>query len=212
VVSTAASSAPRAISAFQEDKSHKHAPFYAPIGFAFFALVISCFGSIGPTAGRCIFSLADLEMRQHESLLACQGLCTKGFTTCSPAPSCQNYHDPPPTQFDRRGQLNTMECRRCSRFQLKFRSRVQGNYCGSDLFKFINLVCISSMHGHQFRVHELCRSKIKINAHRILPQGLCMLITDSGLPMGQEEQIIESKLCQLLPSPCAIARKINPCS
>ena len=32
------------------------------------------FGSFGPTAVRCIFSLADLEMRQHESLLASQGL------------------------------------------------------------------------------------------------------------------------------------------
>ena len=51
--------------------------FPSGIGFAFFAFVVSCFGSFGPTvhtAVSCIFSLADLEMRQHESLLASQGL------------------------------------------------------------------------------------------------------------------------------------------
>ena len=51
----------------EQTKNRKHAPFYAPIGFAFFAFVVSCFGSFGPTAVRCIFSLADLELRQHES-------------------------------------------------------------------------------------------------------------------------------------------------
>ena len=58
----------------EQIKNRKHAEFYAPIGFAFFAFVVSCFGSFGPTAVRCIFSLADLELRQHESLLASQGL------------------------------------------------------------------------------------------------------------------------------------------
>lgn len=55
-------------------KDKKHADFYAPIGFAFFAFVVSCFGSFGPTAVRCLFSLADLELRHHDSLLARQGL------------------------------------------------------------------------------------------------------------------------------------------
>jgi hypothetical protein len=58
----------------EQIKNCKHAPFYAPIGFAFFAFVVSCFGSFGPTAVRCIFSLADLELLQDESLLASQGL------------------------------------------------------------------------------------------------------------------------------------------
>jgi hypothetical protein len=58
----------------EQIKNSKHADFYAPIGFAFFAFVVSCFGSFGPTAVRCIFSLADLELRQHESLLASQNL------------------------------------------------------------------------------------------------------------------------------------------
>ena len=35
---------------------------------------VSCFGSFGPTAVWCLFSLADLELRQHDSLLARQGL------------------------------------------------------------------------------------------------------------------------------------------
>ena len=58
----------------EQIKNRKHADFYAPIGFAFFAFVVSCFGSYGPTAVRCLFSLADLELRQHDSLLASQGL------------------------------------------------------------------------------------------------------------------------------------------
>ena len=58
----------------EQIKNRKHADFYAPIGFAFFPFVVSCFGSYGPTAVRCLFSLADLELRQHDSLLACQGL------------------------------------------------------------------------------------------------------------------------------------------
>ena len=57
----------------EQIKNRKHAPFYAPFGFAFFAFVVSCFGSFGPTAVRCIFSLADLELWQHESLLASPG-------------------------------------------------------------------------------------------------------------------------------------------
>ncbi len=40
----------------------------------FFAFVVSCFGSFGPTAVRCLFSLADLQLRQHDSILARQGL------------------------------------------------------------------------------------------------------------------------------------------
>ncbi len=48
--------------------------FLCPISFALFAFVVSCFGTFGPIAARCIFFLADLEMRQHESLLASQGL------------------------------------------------------------------------------------------------------------------------------------------
>jgi hypothetical protein len=55
-------------------KDRKHAAFYAPLGFSFFAFVVSCFGSLGPTAVRCLFSLADLELRQHDSSLARQGL------------------------------------------------------------------------------------------------------------------------------------------
>ncbi len=58
----------------EQIKNRKHADFYAPIGFTFFAFVVSCFGSYGPTAVRCLFSLADLELRQHDSLLARQGL------------------------------------------------------------------------------------------------------------------------------------------
>jgi hypothetical protein len=40
-------------------------------------------GSFGPTAFRCIFSLADLETRQHESLLARQGLPPLDPSACS---------------------------------------------------------------------------------------------------------------------------------
>ena len=58
----------------EQIKNRKHADFYAPIGFAFFAFVVSCFGSFGPTAVRCLFSLADLQLRQHDSVLARQGL------------------------------------------------------------------------------------------------------------------------------------------
>jgi hypothetical protein len=58
----------------EQIKNRKHADFYAPIGFAFFAFVVSCFGSFGPTAVRCLFSLADLELRQHDSQLARQCL------------------------------------------------------------------------------------------------------------------------------------------
>jgi hypothetical protein len=54
-------------------KDRKHAAFYAPLGFSFFAFVVSCFGSLGPTAVRCLFSLADLELRQHYSSLVRQG-------------------------------------------------------------------------------------------------------------------------------------------
>ncbi len=57
-----------------QNKNCKRAHFYAPSGFAFFAFAVSCFGSFGPTAVRCIFSMVDLEM--HESLLASQGLPT----------------------------------------------------------------------------------------------------------------------------------------
>ncbi len=53
------------------NKNRKHAEF---VGLAFFAFVVSCFGSYGPTAFRCLSSLADLELRQHDSLLARQGL------------------------------------------------------------------------------------------------------------------------------------------
>ena len=58
----------------EQIKNRKHADFYAPIGFAFFPFVVSCFGSFGPTAVRCLFSLADLELRQHDSQLARQRL------------------------------------------------------------------------------------------------------------------------------------------
>ena len=58
----------------EQIKNRKHANFYAPIGFAFFPFVVSCFGSFGPTAVRCLFSLADLELRQHDSQLAHQRL------------------------------------------------------------------------------------------------------------------------------------------
>ncbi len=40
----------------EQIKNRKHADFYAPIGFDFFAFVVSCFGSYGPTAVRCLFS------------------------------------------------------------------------------------------------------------------------------------------------------------
>ncbi len=33
-------------------KNLKHADFYVPIGFAFFAFVVSCFGFYGPAAVR----------------------------------------------------------------------------------------------------------------------------------------------------------------
>jgi hypothetical protein len=55
-------------------KNQKHAAFYSPIGFAFFPFVVSCFGSFGPTAVRCLYSLADLELRQHEAFLGSQNL------------------------------------------------------------------------------------------------------------------------------------------
>ena len=58
----------------EQIKNRKHADFYAPIGFAFFAFVVSCFGSFGPTAVRCLFSLADFQLRQQDSILARQGL------------------------------------------------------------------------------------------------------------------------------------------
>ena len=43
-------------------KNQKHVSFHSPIGFAFFPFVVSCFGSFGPTAVRCLYSLADLEL------------------------------------------------------------------------------------------------------------------------------------------------------
>ena len=51
-------------------KNKKHADFCAPIGFAFFPFVFSCFGSFGPTAVLCHFSLADLIIRQYDTQLA----------------------------------------------------------------------------------------------------------------------------------------------
>ena len=58
----------------EQIKNRKHADFYAPIGFAFFPFGVSCFGSFGPTAVRCLFSLADLELRRHDTQLARQRL------------------------------------------------------------------------------------------------------------------------------------------
>ena len=58
----------------EQTKNRKHAAFYSQIGYAFFAFAVSCFGSLGPTAVRCLFSLADLESRQQESLFARQNL------------------------------------------------------------------------------------------------------------------------------------------
>jgi hypothetical protein len=57
------------------DENNKHTDFYAPVCFAFFAFVVSCFSSFGPNAVQCRFSLADLELRQHDSLLAVSLLC-----------------------------------------------------------------------------------------------------------------------------------------
>ena len=48
--------------------------FLSPIGFSFFAFVAPCFGSFGLTAVRFVFSLADPELRQQDSLLDLQGL------------------------------------------------------------------------------------------------------------------------------------------
>ncbi len=45
--------------------NQKHAVFYSSIGFAFFLSVVSCFDTRGPTAVRCLYSLADLELRLH---------------------------------------------------------------------------------------------------------------------------------------------------
>ena len=56
----------------EQIKNRKHADFYASIGF--FPFVVSYFGSFGPTAVRCMFSLADFELRQHYSQLARQQL------------------------------------------------------------------------------------------------------------------------------------------
>jgi hypothetical protein len=58
----------------EQTKNRKHAAFYSQIDYAFFAFAVSCFGSLGPTAVRCLFSLADLESRQQESLFARQNL------------------------------------------------------------------------------------------------------------------------------------------
>ncbi len=58
----------------EQIKNRKRADFYAPIGFAFFPFVVSCFGSFGPTAVGCSFSLAHLELRQLESQLTRQRL------------------------------------------------------------------------------------------------------------------------------------------
>jgi hypothetical protein len=55
-------------------KNEKHTAFYSPIGFAFPSFVVSCFGTLGPTAVRCLYSLADLELRQHEAFLSRQNL------------------------------------------------------------------------------------------------------------------------------------------
>ena len=44
----------------EQIKIHKHAAFYPPIGFAFFPFGVSYFGSLGPMAIRCLFSLAEL--------------------------------------------------------------------------------------------------------------------------------------------------------
>ena len=38
----------------EQIKNQKHAAFYAPIGFAFVAFVVSSFGSFGPTAVRLL--------------------------------------------------------------------------------------------------------------------------------------------------------------
>ncbi len=53
------------------------------IGSAFFPFVVSCFGSFGPSAVRCLFALADLEARQHESLLSRQVLPPMDPSACS---------------------------------------------------------------------------------------------------------------------------------
>ena len=58
----------------EQIKINKHAAFYSPIAYAIFSFVVSCFGSFGPHTVRSLFSLADLELRQHDSFLARQGL------------------------------------------------------------------------------------------------------------------------------------------
>ncbi len=57
--------------------------FYAPIGFAFFPFVVSCFGSFETTALWCLFAVADLEARQLESLLIRQDLLPMDPSACS---------------------------------------------------------------------------------------------------------------------------------
>ena len=71
----------------EQIKINKHAAFYSPIGYAFFPFVVSCFGSFGPHAVLCLFSLADLELQQHDSFLARQGLDDEG-SFCSFSVSC----------------------------------------------------------------------------------------------------------------------------
>ena len=59
----------------RQSENRKHADFYAPVGFAFFAFAV--FGSVGPTDsyGGPLPFLADHEHhRQRDSILARQGL------------------------------------------------------------------------------------------------------------------------------------------
>jgi hypothetical protein len=66
----------------EQIKNQIHAAFY--IGFAFPPFVVSCFGTFGITAVCCLYSLANLELLQHEAFLVRQHLAPLAQQILSP--------------------------------------------------------------------------------------------------------------------------------
>ena len=66
-----------------QEEQIKNRNFYAPIGFAFFPFVVSCFGSFGPFAVRC-FSPCNASSWSSSSSFAAV------YPTCSP---CFFFHE-----------------------------------------------------------------------------------------------------------------------
>ncbi len=64
----------------EQIKNRKHAAFYSPSVFALFPFLVSCFGSLDPSA---VFSLADPELQRHKAFIARQSSACGSFCSVS---------------------------------------------------------------------------------------------------------------------------------